>query len=590
MNLQEILNSGKDEALAHTLEDVEEDSTVLDVEAGYCCECGDQKADLHCASCEEDFCEVCSTVIHRTGKRKLHALKPLHDSNGEGRDVEMSVEPEERPADPDNDVEKECEDDEFKLFSVKNVDAEQVAIIKERAKHIPLRLTSEERKLHRLLEAALNVSEYTDKIDVVSYVSKARRIVAQLKEICAILSGLMVAQDFKAGQALIDDRDYAANAKFYQTLFEIGRRYKIQNPDRMRATYGKMMYMIQDSLIPEVTEALGFDLYRPILTVHSFLESRRGLDVLDDELLLAATKEIIPDNKTRTMIQSEIKTKERSIELLCRKYTTKDLPKEDIRQSLYSIGDNNAYLRSNRDPVQNIRNLLLTHFSPDSAEPHSLAIQAGLKGSRLTHSHTKQFQYVNQSLTLWTLIMTNIYELYTLVDNDLLSRTNRYRLMDTGQGLNRIQQCPAISRKMHVLLSQAQKKCGGWVGSSAIHLGDHNVPNALMFIDKYLQVPRILNPINTVIKEIPSLSRDPFVAKYLEEAFGGEEELKAEFLGDFFRSGFDGSGADNSFDAGSCIDGRLTSAWQWTNIIQKRPYFKALLLSNFQGFDGEGFI
>lgn len=30
---------------------------------------------------------------------------------------------------------------------------------------------------------------------------------------------------------------------------------------------------------------------------------------------------------------------------------------------------------------------------------------------------------------------------------------------------------------------------------------------------------------------------------------------------DFFRHGFDGSGGDNYFDAGSCIDGRLTSAW-----------------------------
>jgi hypothetical protein len=27
---------------------------------------------------------------------------------------------------------------------------------------------------------------------------------------------------------------------------------------------------------------------------------------------------------------------------------------------------------------------------------------------------------------------------------------------------------------------------------------------------------------------------------------------------DFFRSAFDGSGADNFYDAGSCIDGRLT--------------------------------
>lgn len=32
-------------------------------------------------------------------------------------------------------------------------------------------------------------------------------------------------------------------------------------------------------------------------------------------------------------------------------------------------------------------------------------------------------------------------------------------------------------------------------------------------------------------------------------------------LDDFFTHGFDGSGGDNYFDAGSCIDGRLTSAW-----------------------------
>lgn len=31
-----------------------------------------------------------------------------------------------------------------------------------------------------------------------------------------------------------------------------------------------------------------------------------------------------------------------------------------------------------------------------------------------------------------------------------------------------------------------------------------------------------------------------------------------------------GSGADNFFDAGSCIDGRLTSAWQWCSKLEKK--------------------
>lgn len=53
------------------------------------------------------------------------------------------------------------------------------------------------------------------------------------------------------------------------------------------------------------------------------------------------------------------------------------------------------------------------------------------------------------------------------------------------------------------------------------------------------------------------------------------------------RYGFDGSGADNFFDSGSCIDGRLTSAWNWCHNINKKRYFHVFLLSGFIGFDGE---
>ena len=49
----------------------------------------------------------------------------------------------------------------------------------------------------------------------------------------------------------------------------------------------------------------------------------------------------------------------------------------------------------------------------------------------------------------------------------------------------------------------------------------------------------------------------------------------------------DGSGADNFLDAGSCIDGRLTSAWNWGSKIEKKSYYPVFLLAGFTGFDGE---
>jgi hypothetical protein len=64
---------------------------------------------------------------------------------------------------------------------------------------LQVRLTLGERKYLRLLEAALTVSEYTDKIDVIGFgLSKAKRIVSQIKELCGIMSGLLVAADYKA--------------------------------------------------------------------------------------------------------------------------------------------------------------------------------------------------------------------------------------------------------------------------------------------------------------------------------------------------------------------------------------------------------
>ncbi len=79
-------------------------------------------------------------------------------------------------------------------------------------------------------------------------------------------------------------------------------------------------------------------------------------------------------------------------------------------------------------------------------------------------------------------IRLDMFHLWYLAESDLLAENVPYRLRDTGQGLNRVQAAPKTSRMMHAILNRAQRSIGSWVGSSVIHMGDHNVPNALMFI------------------------------------------------------------------------------------------------------------
>ena len=172
-----------------------------------------------------------------------------------------------------------------------------------------------------------------------------------------------------------------------------------------------------------------------------------------------------------------------------------------------------------------------------------------------------------------------MFHLWSLAEQDLLAENVPYRLRDTGQGLNRVQAAPKTSRMMHIILHKAQKSVGAWIGSSVIHMGDHNVPNALIFIDKYTQIYRILLPICNTLAQIPSLVAKPALRSYIDGEFGSVESLMLEILCDFFRHGFDGSGADNFFDAGSCIDGRLTSAWNWCANLEKKRYFPVFLLT-----------
>ena len=175
-----------------------------------------------------------------------------------------------------------------------------------------------------------------------------------------------------------------------------------------------------------------------------------------------------------------------------------------------------------------------------------------------------------------------MFRLWYLEDLDFLTAGGEYRLWNTGQGLNRMQSAPNIARAMSQILAKVRSTLTrGWLGLSIVHLGDRDVPNAFFFIDKYSQVPRILGPLAAAVERIDTLAADPRTAAFVAE-YGGPKRAKLCILRDYFRHGFDGSGSDG----GSCIDGRLTSTWNWCSLVEKKTYYPLLLATGFSGFDG----
>lgn len=558
-----------------------------------CVDCERMPKEIYCEDCQENFCRVCVQFAHRGGKRKNHSFKQLVDAeiniNGQNHKSESNEEQEEDMQ--DEEVEEPLHDG--RVDETENVHEKILKQIKTKIKFIPMRLSYEERQLLKLLEAALTVSEYTDKVDIISYTSKTKRMISQLKEMCSILAGLVVSSNMKVGQKLIEDKNFVDNAEWYKNVFEIGRRYKIMNPERMRDTYGKLCYIIMDSRLKQVKEHMEFDLYKPILTIERYLQENSNAEsnkMFNDPLLLDAVADIRPENKSRNVINRLIKQKERAIEMLATKYHTKEgLNKDQIRTVLYSIGDYHNYTNKNRIPVINMSKKLDDFFENSGSDSkYSLGIRYGYNGARLTHNHEKQYLYVKQALGLWNHVMRDLIELWYIADDDLFDGSN-YRLADTGQGFQRIKACPKLYKKMYSILHECQSKFDYWVGIPVIHLGDDAVPNALFFLDKYIQIPSILIPIDKCIESIPILARDPFIKDMFEAQFGSIEELQKDILCDYFKHGFDGSGADNYYFAGSCVDASSTSSCEFCNNVSKKPYYKVFLLSGFTNFNGEGY-
>ena len=117
---------------------------------------------------------------------------------------------------------------------------------------------------------------------------------------------------------MIKDRTFEENSEFFSTVFEIGRRHKILNPECMRTDYGKLIHMLMDSQNPDIQRLLEFKLvkkvklveYHPnhfiafncifaqVTTVYDFLKSANCLGLLKHSDAITATTAIVDKVET----------------------------------------------------------------------------------------------------------------------------------------------------------------------------------------------------------------------------------------------------------------------------------------------------
>ena len=464
-------------------------------------------------------------------------------------------------------------------------------------------------------------------------------MLSSLVDLLAINCGLIISSDLGRGESMLVGKNLDEHVPLFAKIFEIGRRYKIMNPSKMRDTYGKLMYMCMDTRQLDLgSNGKALNFISPIMTVQSFLAGTGCEDLMSDPLMTNATAVLespeeeeededygggfMSTGKANETLADLSKIKSDAAATLVAKYVAKSaaylasgkaaeggraLSAEDLDRVISSVSDNQAALLTNAGPVAKILTLLLNTFNPNVIEgPFSLELRGAPRkpssfgaysafssfsgfsssylgrGASLSHDHKTQFTFVKQSLMLWEEIMRNMPKLWFHADNDMLN--NHYRLADTGQGYQRLQSCPKVGSLMQSILRRVQGRVTeSWVGLSVVHLGDRDVPNALIFIDKYTQVPRILTPIAHCLLRIPGvLKQDPAFHTYVKQEWSSAQGLRMQILCDFFKHGFDGSGDDG----GSCIDGRLTSTWNWCSKLHKKPYYYVFMFTGFQGVDG----
>lgn len=455
----------------------------------------------------------------------------------------------------------------------------------------PLRLTDVERQQMSLVIAALKVSEYTDEVDD-NFRRKfsPSRAMRSMQDFFDTVVGLALASDAvlkKTRDKLTRNPELASYAPLLGELFEVVRRHKQLNPRSNQSEFGKLMLILQDSQNPSLQRSMGFpgSVVLPIKTVGAALRAIQQESMLQDpelERFLAHVGE----------------KKQSYLKGLVKKYATTEETREVIERCVKSIDDVETLILTSIDPLITLQTALNKEFKENGGHSRDrvISISRGRGGSMLTHSHDVHCQYVMESLVLWELVQRNILSLWRSTEQDMLfDSSGQYEFVNTGQGYQRMCKAPNSYAVMSRCLNEAQNRMNGqWVGIKVIHLGDRDVPNPLVFIDKYTQVPGLVYPVTHTLKELHSLFSNsgggsqgtgkevsyPGISNLLRHKYSSLEALRIFILADFFKHAFDGSGDDG----GSCIDGRLTSAWNWCQELSKKPYYEAFLLSGFLGF------
>ncbi|KAG5464203.1 hypothetical protein LSCM1_00383 [Leishmania martiniquensis] len=461
----------------------------------------------------------------------------------------------------------------------------------------PLRLTDLERQKLQLIVAALKVSEYTDDVDdFMRPYGKESRMEAAIREFIDIVIGLAIASDaiprsmknsFLAGGVKV-----ATVVPLLEDLFEIMRRHTRLNPFSHRGEFGKLMMMLQDVQKRTMQGALEIrsTLVIPVRTVEMALSSIQCEALANDEAVRT-------DYLKKTGAE-----KQAGMQSLIDRYSDGDeRKKEVIEHCLRSIDDVYSFIQANTRPLRTLRRWLSRDFEPlPSDDVYSIAIRYGRGGSCFTHSHVTHCLYVTESLLLWENVQKNILSLWEAAEDDMLvDGQGQYVVANTGQGFHRMCSAPKSYGVMSRLVRDTEQRLGGWVGIKVIHLGDRDVPNPLVFIDKYTVIPRLVIPVvqtlhalryvfheeNEEDEEQQHLAHEydnyPGLRHLLRSKYHSYGELTMTILSDFFKHAFDGSGDDG----GSCIDGRLTSAWNWCHQLHKKKYYDAFVLTGFAGFD-----